>query len=236
MEQLIEEVNDAGHGKSDLERLALAVTNSGQLAAQADDLVGHFVEAARRAGASWAEIGRELGVSKQAAHQRFVPSAAGPVVPPGLGRGKGKVLGRFTDRARKVLIQAQEEAWGFNHNYVGTEHLLLALMRDPASLGAKVLAALGLTAEPVRAAILELIGTGDSPAEGPAPFTPRAKKVLELSLKEALQLGHNYVGTEHLTLALVVEGEGVAAQVLMSQGVDYHRLRKKVWQLLARGA
>ncbi|MEA2434316.1 MAG: ATP-dependent Clp protease ATP-binding subunit ClpC [Actinomycetota bacterium] len=140
---------------------------------------------------------------------------------------------RFTDRARRVVVLAQEEARLLNHNYIGTEHILLGLIHEGEGVAAKALESLGISLEKVRQQVEEIIGAGQSPPSGHIPFTPRAKKVLELSLREALQLGHNYIGTEHILLGLIREGEGVAAQVLVKLGADLSRVRQQVIQLLS---
>jgi ATP-dependent Clp protease ATP-binding subunit ClpC len=140
---------------------------------------------------------------------------------------------RFTDRARRVLVLAQEEARLLNHSFIGTEHILLGLIHEGEGLAAKALESLGISLEAVRDKVEETIGPAGSAPTGSPPFTPRAKKVLELSLREALQLGHNYIGTEHMLLGLVREGEGVAAQVLQSLGADLPRVRQQVIQLLS---
>ncbi|MGH9117778.1 MAG: ATP-dependent Clp protease ATP-binding subunit [Acidimicrobiales bacterium] len=140
---------------------------------------------------------------------------------------------RFTDRARRVVVLAQEEARLLNHNYIGTEHILLGLIHEGEGVAAKALESLGISLEAVRAQVEEIIGQGGSSPSGHIPFTPRAKKVLELSLREALQLGHNYIGTEHILLGLIREGEGVAAQVLVKLGADLSRVRQQVIQLLS---
>ena len=140
---------------------------------------------------------------------------------------------RFTDRARRVVVLAQEEARLLNHNYIGTEHILLGLIHEGEGVAAKGLESLGISLEAVRSQVEELIGQGASSPSGHIPFTPRAKKVLELSLREALQLGHNYIGTEHILLGLIREGEGVAAQVLVKLGADLSRVRQQVIQLLS---
>jgi ATP-dependent Clp protease ATP-binding subunit ClpC len=140
---------------------------------------------------------------------------------------------RFTDRARRVLVLAQEEARLLNHNFIGTEHILLGLIHEGEGVAAKALESLGVSLEAVREKVEETIGPAGSSTTGSPPFTPRAKKVLELSLREALQLGHNYIGTEHMLLGLVREGEGVAAQVLVSLGADLPRVRQQVIQLLS---
>src|SRR5674536_59785 len=140
---------------------------------------------------------------------------------------------RFTDRARRVVVLAQEEARMLNHNYIGTEHILLGLIHEGEGVAAKALESLGISLEGVRSQVEEIIGQGQSAPSGHIPFTPRAKKVLELSLREALQLGHNYIGTEHILLGLIREGEGVAAQVLVKLGADLNRVRQQVIQLLS---
>jgi ATP-dependent Clp protease ATP-binding subunit ClpC len=143
------------------------------------------------------------------------------------------VFERFTDRARRVVVLAQEEARTFNHNYIGTEHLLLGLIHEGEGVAAKALESLGISLEGVRRQVEEIIGQGQQAPSGHIPFTPRAKKVLELSLREALRLGHNYIGTEHILLGLIREGEGVAAQVLVKLGADLDPVRQQVIQLLS---
>jgi len=140
---------------------------------------------------------------------------------------------RFTDRARRVVVLAQEEARMLNHNYIGTEHILLGLIHEGEGVAAKAMEGMGISLEAVRAQVEEIIGQGQQAPSGHIPFTPRAKKVLELSLREALQLGHNYIGTEHILLGLIREGEGVAAQVLVKLGADLNRVRQQVIQLLS---
>src|SRR3954447_19364547 len=141
---------------------------------------------------------------------------------------------RFTDRARRVVVLAQEEARMLSHNYIGTEHILLGLIREGDGVAAKALESLGISLESVREKVEETIGPASPGKVGSQnPFTPRAKKVLELSLREALQLGHNYIGTEHMLLGLVREGDGVAAQLLSKLGVQRDAVRQQVIQLLA---
>ena len=139
---------------------------------------------------------------------------------------------RFTDRARTVVVLAQEEARMLNHNYIGTEHILLGLIHEGKGVAAKALELLGISLEVLRQQVEEIIGQGQQAPSGHIPFTPRAKKVLELSLREALQLAHNYIGTEHILLGLIREGDGVAAQVLVKLGADLNRVRQQVIQLL----
>jgi ATP-dependent Clp protease ATP-binding subunit ClpA len=139
---------------------------------------------------------------------------------------------RFTDRARRVVVLAQEEARMLSHNYVGTEHILLGLIHEGEGVAAKALESLGISLEAVRAQVEEIIGHGEQTPSGHIPFTPRAKKVMELSLREALELGHDYIGTEHILLGLIREGDGVAAQVLIRLGADLNRVRQQVIALL----
>jgi ATP-dependent Clp protease ATP-binding subunit ClpC len=143
------------------------------------------------------------------------------------------VFERFTDRARRVVVFAQEEARLLNHNYIGTEHVLLGLVREGEGVAAQALTSMGIGLDAVRGQVEKIIGQGQAAPSGHIPFTPRAKKVLELSLREALQLSHNYIGTEHILLGLLREGEGVAAQVLQQLGADLNRVRQTVIQLLS---
>ncbi len=140
---------------------------------------------------------------------------------------------RFTDRARNVVVLAQDEARMLNHNYIGTEHILLGLIHESRGIAAKALEAAGIGLEPARQRVAEIIGPGQLAPSGHIPFTPRAKKILELSLREALQLSHNYIGTEHILLGLIREGDGVAVHVLADLGADLNRLRQEVVQLQA---
>jgi ATP-dependent Clp protease ATP-binding subunit ClpC len=139
---------------------------------------------------------------------------------------------RFTDRARRVVVFAQEEARSLNHNYIGTEHILLGLLREQEGVAARALASLDVELEVARERVEEIVGRGETVPGAHIPFTPRAKKVLELALREALQLGHTYIGTEHILLGVVGEGEGVAAQILEQLGADGDRTRAAVTELL----
>src|ERR671927_1875583 len=141
---------------------------------------------------------------------------------------------KFTERARKVLVLAQEEAQRFNHNYIGTEHLLLGLVREGEGIAAKVLGNLGVELNKVRSAVEFIIGRGDRMVIGDISLTPRAKKVIELAVEEARRLNHNYIGTEHLLLGLVREGEGIAAGVLESLGVNLDKVRAQVMQVVSQ--
>jgi ATP-dependent Clp protease ATP-binding subunit ClpC len=143
------------------------------------------------------------------------------------------VFERFSERARQVVVMAQEEARALRHNYIGTEHLLLGLLREDSGVAAQVLESLGVTVEEVRAQVAEIVGEGDEVTTGQIPFTPRAKKVLELSLREALSLGHNYIGTEHLLLGLARENDGVAARILLDFGANAETIWHRVTAVLA---
>ena len=150
----------------------------------------------------------------------------------GGGKGGADMFDRFTDRARRVMVLAQEEARMLNHDYIGTEHILLGLIHEGEGVAAKALESLGISLDAVRQQVEEIIGRGQEAPSGHIPFTPRAKKVLELSLREAQQLGHNYIGTEHILLGLIREGSGVAAQVLVKLSADLNQARQRVVQLL----
>src|SRR5947209_5127945 len=139
---------------------------------------------------------------------------------------------RFTDRSRRVVVLAQDEARRLDHNYIGTEHILLGLISEGEGVAAKALESLGISLDAVRQQVEEIIGQGQQAPSGHIPFTPRAKKVLELSLRESLQLGQNYIGTEHILLGLIREGDGVAAQVLVKLGADLNRVRQQAIQLM----
>src|SRR5688572_15307832 len=139
---------------------------------------------------------------------------------------------RFTERNRQVVVLAQDAARKLKHNYIGTEHLLLGLLREEEGLGARVLSSLDITAEEVEQHVMRIVGQGDEETSGQIPFTPRAKKVLELALREALSLGHNYIGTEHTLLGLVRENEGVAARILLDFDADANKIRDEVLRML----
>jgi hypothetical protein len=143
------------------------------------------------------------------------------------------VFERFTERARQVVVLAQEEARSLRHNYIGTEHLLLGLLREEDGLAALVLGSLDITAERVRGAVTRIVGPGEEVTSGQIPFTPRAKKVLELALREAQRLGHNYIGTEHILLGVVRENEGVAARILLDFDADSKKIRAEVMRTLS---
>lgn len=227
--ELIQTVQDRSADQDALTRVATAAEVTGDITNKADLLLGHFVAAARQAGCSWAEIGTALGVTKQGAQQRFVDRDER--VP----RDDEHLLLRSTSRARAGVARAREEALEMGHNYVGTEHLLLGILADREALSVKVLDALGVPPDDLRAAVVEASGprSPDSPSGVGPPFTPRAGRVLDLTRGESLRLGHNYVGTEHLLLALVAEEDGIAGRVLRAQGVDMDRARAEVVRALS---
>jgi len=213
LDDLIEVINKT-HSDA-LERLSDAVIAADHLGDVADHLIGHFVDQARRSGASWTEIGRSMGVSKQAAQKRFVPKDPGE--PSELDPSRG--FSRFTPRARNVVMAAQNEARAAGNDEIRPEHLVLGLLSEPDGLGARAIAEQGIAPETVRQAVT---ATLPPPASGqlPAliPFDAGAKKALELTFREALRMGHNYVGTEHMLLALVELEDGTG--VLAGLGVD----------------
>lgn len=237
IKDLVTEVRRRSSGDSDLEHLAAAVGLGEDLSRPADAVIGHFVEAARQGGHSWAEIGSVLGVTRQAAQQQDSARRKRPGWRRSGRRKPGGALDRCTERMRVVLALAQHEAERLQHNFVGSEHLLLGLLHEGEGMAAHVLRDLGLDLDATRSRVEQIIGCGPidpgAPDCGVRPFTPRAKRVLELAHKEALKLGHNYMGTEHALLGLLAEGEGVAAQVLVELGVELPGLRRRVLELVA---
>ncbi|WP_181818925.1 Clp protease N-terminal domain-containing protein [Rhodococcus sp. AG1013] len=197
-----------------LEQLTDAVLAAEHLDEVADHLIGHFVDQARRSGASWTDIGRSMGVTKQAAQKRFVPK--GPEEPADLDASQG--FSRYTPRARNVVMAAQNEARAAGNDQITPEHLVLGLLADPEAIAVKVLAAQGFTPESVRQAATAVLPEGVDELPELIPFDAGARKALELTFREALRLGHNYIGTEHLLLALLELEDG--AGVLAELGVD----------------
>jgi hypothetical protein len=230
LEQLISVVEESGD--SPLDRISTAALLQSQIAALGDDLLDHFVSQAREHGLSWAQIGEALGVTRQAAQQRHGTGGvfSADRLLEGI-RDSGRFK-RFTDRARTAVIAAQDAAKARNHGYIGTEHLLLGLMADDESVATKALAGLGVGSEAVDTKLAELIPPGDEPVEGNVPFTPRAKQALENALGEALSLGHNYIGTEHIVLGLHKVSDGLASRFLVELGVSYERLLGEIVRIL----
>jgi Clp amino terminal domain, pathogenicity island component len=226
LERLIQRVEEARPEAAPLDLLAEAVSTAADLDQLADHLIGHYVDLSRTAGASWTQIGERLGVTKQAAQQRFVP--AGP--------SKG-IFDRFTDRARRVVAKAQSEAGARHHDFIGTEHVLLALCGSDG-IAARALTAVAGSTDAVRDALLPLLSPdGTGPGVGHIPFTRRAKKAMDVATREALRLGHNYIGTEHLLLGLLGEGterdHGLARQALTAAGVTYDAARAEIVRQIA---
>ena len=226
VEELINAVEQRSPAGSPLERVSAAADLSRELAGLGDQVADHFVAEARAAGASWSEIGAALGVSKQAAQQRF--SVRGL-----LARLRPN---RFVLDARRMVELADEEALALGHGHVGTEHLLLALARSPETAGGRMLATAGISHEAVRARVVELLG----PCNGERPkrlrFTPRAKRALEDALREARDVGDSYIGSEHLLLGLLRHEDAVAPKVLRDLGAPPERLRELVTAARAQAA
>ncbi|MEU1585412.1 Clp protease N-terminal domain-containing protein [Micromonospora sp. NPDC005710] len=196
-----------------LDQLTDAVIAADHLGEVADHLIGHFVDQARRSGASWTDIGRSMGVTKQAAQKRFVPKATdAATLDPNAG------FGRFTPRARNVVMASQEEARASGNADIGPEHLVLGLLAEPDGLAARVMAGRGATAEVVREAVGAVLPQRVEQVPALIPYDARGKKALELTFREALRLGHNYVGTEHILLALLEQEDGDG--VLTNLGLD----------------
>jgi len=222
-----------------LARLEAASAASEELAATGDALVSHFVGAAREAGASWTQIGGALGVTKQGAQQRFAyrPDVLRKLVrrARALRVAELPLLQRFTPRARRSIGAAAEEARRLNDDHVGTEHLLLGLLKEPDGVAVKALDACGHPAEAVRAAVEAEARprARRSRAIGRVEFTPGARQALDLTMREAVSLGHDYIGTEHILLALMTEEDGQAAETLRGLGLMHDQLSEKVVALLA---
>ncbi|MGB8996025.1 MAG: Clp protease N-terminal domain-containing protein [Pseudonocardiaceae bacterium] len=199
-----------------LDRLEEVCSTAAALDELADHLIGHFVDCARSAGASWTQIGERIGVSKQAARKRFLPGDI-ELDPSTVTE---KVFGRYTPRARHAIVLAQNNARHHHHHYIGTEHILLGLCQERPSLAVSAIQAAGIDPDDLEGAIIRrLLPASDTVPDKP-PFTGKAKKALELTVREALRLGHNHVGTEHLRLGLQAEQTGLAAQVLTEQGLS----------------
>ncbi|GAA2383610.1 Clp protease N-terminal domain-containing protein [Nonomuraea africana] len=214
-------------GTDPLIQLSNAVVLGEHLGEVADHLIGHFVDQARRAGASWTDIGRSMGVTKQAAQKRFVPKD-GPSLAEDL-----RSYGRFTDRARHAVVAAQDEARAAARDHIEPEHLALGLLHEPESLAIKIMEFLGVSLDAMREALT--IPPAGPQAEVPdrIPFSAQAKKALELTLREALRLGHNYVGTEHILLGILALEEGPAVDGFARLGVTRQAVEDELRRLLA---
>jgi ClpA/ClpB-like protein len=235
LDELVTQTRGLASSSEPLEVLASAARRQQELADLGEKLLDHFVQEARTAGCSWSQIGTALGVTRQAAQQRH--STLRSLI----GQLKGGVeavmegaFSRFSDRARLVVVLAQDEARRLGHNYIGTEHLLLGLLVEGEGIGARALQEAGITLDTARAGVEEIVGCGQETPGGHLPFVSRAKKVLELALRESLRLNHNYIGTEHILLGLLREGEGAGAQIIAAAGVQPGQLRDSVLALLDR--
>ncbi len=225
LDDLIEAITTA-HTDA-LERLTGAVIVADHLDDVADHLIGHFVDQARRSGASWTDIGRSMGVSKQAAQKRFVPKDPGEVS--GVKPSQG--FSRFTERARNVVTAAHNEAHAAGNDHVGTDHLILGLLGQPDSLAAMAIADQGVSPEQIREAVTASLPPAVDPVPDLIPFDAAARKVLELTSREALRLDHDYVGTEHLLLALLEQESGTG--VLADLGLDKAAVERYLAAVLA---
>jgi len=227
LDDLISYVNSQHPGDDPLVRLSDAVLASQRLGELADQLIGHFVDQARRSGASWSAIGEAMGVTKQAAQKRFVPSL------PGLDL-RDQPLNRFTPRARHAIAAARREALAMNRKAVRAEDLLLGLLSEPDGLAARAIVDLGVTPDQIR------VQVGAGPVPDPAaeperiPLNGPAGKVIGLSLQEASGLGHNYIGTEHLLLGILAEGKNKGAKILTGLGITEQRTKDWVRETLGQ--
>ncbi len=212
-----------------LDHVSAAVRISEHLSELADHLIGHFVDQARKTGASWTEIGQSMGVTKQAAQKRFVPKATDTDWQSLLADAfHAHPFSRFTLRAKGVVVAAQEEARELRYGHISPEHLALGLLHQPEGLAAEAISGLGVTPEAAREALVAALSpaTVEEPVSGKIPFTPPAKKVLELALREALLFGHNYIGTEHLLLGLLDDEESRGGGALTRLGITRERVRE----------
>lgn len=233
LDELIAQTKANAGSDEPLRLLAAAAEQQQELADLGEKLLDHFVQEARTAGCSWSQIGTTLGVSKQAVQQRhsLLRSLIGRFTAG--TESLGHLFRRFTSRARRAVVLGQEEARGMRHGFMGTEHLLLGLLAEGGGIAAQALQQAGITLEAARPEIVELIPAGDDAPQGHIPFTPRAKKVLELALRESIQLHHSAIGTKHILLGLIREGEGAGVQVMVKLGADLAQLRESVLALRA---
>jgi hypothetical protein len=226
-----------GQDGTALDHVSAAVGLSEHLGEVSDHLIGHFVDQARRSGASWTDIGRSMGVTKQAAQKRFVSKGFDPreIVAQFLDRSHVK-FSRFTDRAKHVVVAAQQEARERRHEQVSTDHLVLGLLHEPDGLAVKAITALGVSPDAVHEAAVAAAGPGvlDGPSTEDVPFTSSAKNVLALALAHALRLAHNYIGTEHILLGLLEEEESAGGGTLTSLGITQDRADPWLQAELAR--
>jgi Clp amino terminal domain, pathogenicity island component len=238
LEELIDTVEERAAGHGALDRLEGAAALSEELGAVADALLSHFVEAAREAGASWTQIGGSLGVTKQGAQQRFAyrPWGLKEMVLRGqiaAGAADPRWIQRFTVRARRAISAAGDEARRLNHDSIEPEHLLLGILGEPDGRAVKVLELCGHSTDEVLDAVEAKLHPGAQSASGPAAFRTPAMRALDLTMAEAVRLGHDYIGTEHILLGLMKARKGLAAETLRDLGLSHSRLSKAVVELLA---
>jgi Clp amino terminal domain, pathogenicity island component len=236
LDELITQTRSQAPSAEPLTLLTSAAQQQQELADLGEKLLDHFVQEARSAGCSWSQIGTALGVSKQAAQQRHsaLRSLIGKFAS-GVESALGHLMKRFTPRARRAVVLAREEARTLGHDHLGTEHLLLGLLAEGQGVAAQALQQAGISLDAARAEIMEITDCGRDIPKGHIPFTLRAKKVLELALREAFHLNHHFLGTEHILLGLIREGQGVGAQVLVKLGANLRDLRASVLALLETG-
>jgi hypothetical protein len=215
LDQLVAHVASADPDAGPLDRLAAAVAAAERLDELGDHLIGHFVDAARRGGASWTEIGQRLGVSKQAVQKRFVANAFGDLDAPG-----GERFARFTARAKAVVMDAQQRARAAGHVSVVPLHVLLGLLHERDALAAKAMAARGLPLDAIAARVDSALGPSRGEGTQHVRFATSSKQLLERTLREALLLGHNYIGTEHMLLAMLGDPDEAAGRLLVDAGLD----------------
>jgi Clp amino terminal domain, pathogenicity island component len=224
LDDLIKQVRNEHPDGNPLEHLSEAVLVGEHLGEVADGLIGYFVDQARRAGASWTEIGRSMGVTKQAAQKRFVDRSWGD---PYAGK-----FASFTDRARRAIMAAQEEARKAGNTHVGTEHVVLGILHQHPNIATRAILALGVTTEAVRDTAAALVGPRQEDLPEHIPFSPGAKKLLELSVREALRFGHNYVGTEHMLLGMLRDRKTPVAKALVRLGITLDAADREITRLL----
>jgi hypothetical protein len=225
LDDLINAIKSRHPGSDPLEQLSDAVTLGEHLGEVADHLIGHFVDQARHSGASWTEIGRSMGVTKQAAQKRFVLKEGGLAA-------ELATYGRFTPRARNAVVAAEKEAREAGSETVEPEHLVLGLLHEPEALAAKAMVTLGAPLDQVKDVMKAMLRPGGQAAPDLLPLAPQTRKALELTLREALRLGHNYVGTEHILLGLLALGEGAVVAALNGLGLTTETAEREIKRML----
>jgi hypothetical protein len=228
---LITQVRDAHPDPDPLARVEAACQAAADLEVVADHLVGHFVDEARTAGFTWTQIGEHIGVTKQAARKRFAPRDVPDKIPDTTARDN--VFGRYTNRARHVVVLAQENARHHGHPFISTEHILLGICQEDRDTGAQAIEASGVRVTDLQAALTTRLAPASTSLQGHIPFAQEGKKTLELAARASLLLGHDQIGTGHLLLGLIEEGTGLAAQVLSETGVTAERAQAEIVRLLS---